>query len=84
MYFAHTSKLPAQNINKGERIKHTFECNRNDHFYDCGCLACQSRLAFCRCSSCIERKTRFSGRFVDGNDYSKYPTLQQLVDLENR
>ena len=66
-------------------MKDVFECNRiNGHYYDCDCLGCQSRIAFCRCSACVERKTRFSGRFVDGNDYSKYPPLQQLVDLENK
>ena len=54
------------------------------HYYDCGCLPCQARLAFCRCSTCIERRTRFSGRFIDHNDYSRYPPLQQLVDLENK
>jgi len=60
-----------------------FKCNRNNHKYFCGCLACESRLALCKCSGCIERRTRFSGRFVDNNDYSKYPPLQQLVDLAN-
>jgi len=39
-------------------------------------------MEFCRCDECIARRTRFSGRFVDGNDYSKYPPLQQLIDLE--
>ena len=65
-------------------MKNSFECNRYKHLYDCGCLPCLSRLAFCKCSSCVERRTRFSGRFVDHNDYSKYPPLQQLVDLENK
>ena len=61
-----------------------FKCNRNSHHYECGCLSCESRLAFCKCSSCIERRTRFSGRFADNNDFSKYPPLQQLIDLENK
>ena len=64
--------------------KDEFDCNRNNHYGDCGCLECQSRLAFCKCAACIIKKTKFSGRFVDGNDYSKYPPLQQLVDLENK
>ena len=64
-------------------MKQAFECNRNNHYYDCGCLSCESRLAFCNCSSCIERKTKFSGRFTDNNDFSKYPPLQQLIDLES-
>jgi len=65
-------------------MKQAFKCNKNNHHYECCCLSCESRLAFCRCSYCIERKTRFSGRFADNNDFSKYPPLQQLVDLENK
>ena len=66
-------------------MKSTFECNRiNTHYYDCGCLPCQSRLAFCKCSNCIIRKTKWSGRFTDDRDFSKYPSLQQLIDLENK
>ena len=62
-----------------------FKCNQlKGHYKDCGCLSCESRLAFCKCSGCIERRTRFSGRFVDGNDYSKYPTLGQMIDLANK
>jgi len=66
-------------------MKDRFECNRlTNHYYDCGCLPCESRLAFCKCSSCIERRTKFSGRFVDDRDFSKHSSLQQLVNLENK
>ena len=59
-------------------------CNlsKNKHPYICNCIKCQSLRAFCTCSACITRRTKFSGKFVDDRDFSKYPSLQQLIDLE--
>jgi len=57
------------------------KCRENKHYYDCDCLECEAKRAFCTCSECITRRTRFSGKFTDGRDFSKYPSLQQLVDL---
>ena len=57
------------------------KCKQNKHYYDCDCLQCETAKAFCKCSECILRRTKFSGRFTDGRDFSKYPTLQQLIDL---
>ena len=56
-------------------------CKKNGHYYDCLCLPCQSQRAFCTCSDCVERRTRFSGKFTDDRDFSRYPSMQQLVDL---
>ena len=66
--------------------KYKYErCRKNwfehRHFYDCGCLKCETNRAFCTYSVCITRRTRFSGKFVDDRDFSRYPTMQQLVDL---
>ena len=66
--------------------KYEYErCRKNwlkdRHFYDCDCLKCETNRAFCTCSVCITRRTRFSGKFVDDRDFSRYPTMQQLVDL---
>ena len=60
------------------------KCRQNKHFHDCDCLQCQSRRAFCNCSECIERRTKFSGSSASDRDFSKYPSLQQLIDLEGR
>jgi hypothetical protein len=60
----------------------TTKCRENRHFHDCECLSCQSKRAFCTCTQCIIRRTRWSGRFTDSRDFSRYPSLQQLVDLE--
>ena len=54
----------------------------NKHPYHCECLQCESTRAFCTCSECILRRTRFSGRFTTDRDFSKNPSLQQLIDLE--
>ena len=61
-------------------------CNqrKNKHPYHCECLQCESKRAFCTCSECILRRTRFSGRFTTDRDFSKNPSLQQLIDLEGR
>ena len=58
------------------------KCRENKHYYDCKCLSCESKRAFCTCSECILRRTRFSGRSVNDRDFSRYPSLQQLIDLE--
>ena len=57
------------------------KCRENKHYHDCDCLECESKRAFCICSECITRRTKVSGKFTDGRDFSKYPSLQQLVDL---
>ena len=57
------------------------KCRENKHYYDCDCLNCETNRAFCTCSECVLRRTKFSGQFTDGRDFSKYPSLQQLVDL---
>ena len=57
------------------------KCRENKHYHDCDCLECESKRAFCICSECITRRTKFSGKFTDGRDFSKYPSLQQLIDL---
>ena len=52
------------------------------HYRDCVCLPCQALLARCPCSFCIEKRTRFSGKSVNDRDFSRYPNLQQLIELE--
>ena len=59
-------------------------CKKNGHYYDCLCLPCQSQRAFCTCSECVERRTNFSGKFADDRDFSKYPAMQQLIDLNKK
>ena len=61
-------------------------CKReeNKHAYYCECLQCETKKAFCTCSECILRRTGYSGRSSTDRDYSKNPSLQQLVDLENK
>ena len=57
------------------------KCKENKHYYDCDCLKCEANRAFCTCSECVLRRTKFSGQFADGRDFSRYPSLQQLIDL---
>tara|TARA_R100001530_G_C4275769_1_gene144224 strand:- start:475 stop:681 length:207 start_codon:yes stop_codon:yes gene_type:complete len=57
------------------------------HDYYCLCIKCQSLRAFCKCERCQDRRKeelRTGGRSIDDRDFSKYPSMQQLVDLSNK